>query len=126
MENIRTRERWMDWVNLVLGIWLFGMPFFGYMPLNSSAAVNGYLFGSVLTVISVAALVREQSWEEWLNFAIGLWLLAAPFVLGFTHLSFALWNSVIIGLFIVADALWAAMTLPREPGKRHRHHPTHA
>lgn len=116
----------MDWVNLVLGVWLFGMPFFGYMPQGSSAAMNGYLFGSVITVISVAAVVREQSWEEWLNFAIGLWLLAAPFVLGFTANAFAMWNSVIIGLIIVADALWAALTVPDEAHEPGGHHPTHA
>lgn len=116
----------MDWVNLALGLWLFAMPFFGYMPLASSAAVNGYLFGSIITVISVAALVREQSWEEWLNFAIGIWLLAAPFALGFTGNAFAMWNSLIIGLIIVGDALWAALTVPSQSHEPGGHHPTHA
>lgn len=108
--------RWQDWLNLALGAWLFVMPFFGVVPMASPAAVNGFFFGSVIAVISVAALVKEQPWEEWVNGVIGLWLIAAPFVLGFTLGGVAMWSSVIIGLFIVGDALWAALTTrPADP-----------
>lgn len=124
MEVIVNRQRWMDWVNLVLGVWLFVMPFFGYVPLSSSGAMNSYLFGSFLIVISVSAIVREQLWEEWLNFAIGIWLIAAPFTLGFTASgAFVTWNSIIIGLIIAADALLAALTARHESDG---HHPSRA
>jgi hypothetical protein len=109
MEATRNK-RWQDWLNLALGAWLFVMPFFGVVHLGSAAGMNVILFGSVIAVISVAALVREQSWEEWINVAIGLWLIVAPFVLGFTLGGVAMWSSVIIGLFIAGDALWAALT----------------
>jgi hypothetical protein len=117
-----TRSRWQDWVNLVLGAWLFLMPFFGYMPMESAAALNGFLFGSVIIVISVAVLTKFFAWEEWISFAIGLWLIAAPFIFGYAA-GLLMWNSVVIGLFIAGDALWSVVYNSRQPGG---HHPTHA
>jgi general stress protein CsbA len=111
MEEPEIRSmRWQDWVTLILGLWLFVMPFVGLLPIESMAAANGYIFGAVIAAVSAVALFWEQRWEEWVDVVLGLWLIAAPFVLGFTHDSMAMWSSMIIGLFIAADALWAALT----------------
>ena len=118
-----TRSRWLDRVNLALGAWLLVMPFFGLMPLDSPAAINGYLFGVIIAGVSVAALVREKAWEEWSSFAIGLWLMFAPFVLDFASGDLVMWNSIVIGLFIAGDTLWRVAFSPRESGG---HHPSHA
>lgn len=47
-----------------------------------------------------------------------LWLIAAPFVLGFSSQAGPLWNHIVIGLVVAGDALWAAWPRPRE----HAHH----
>ena len=120
---LETRSRWQDWINLGLGAWLFLMPFFGYVPMDSAAGMNSVLFGSTIMVISVAVLTKFFSWEEWISFAIGLWLVAAPFVFGFATGSLAMWNSVVIGLFIAGDALWSVFYNTHQHGG---HHPTHA
>ena len=36
-------------------------------------------------VLSLAALIAFADWEEWAALAMGLWLLASPWVLGFPH-----------------------------------------
>jgi hypothetical protein len=120
---LETRSRWQDWINLVLGAWLFLMPFFGYVPMDSAAGMNSVLFGSVIMVISVAVLTKFFSWEEWISFAIGLWLIAAPFLFGFATGGLGMWNSIIIGLFIAGDALWGVVSNARKPSG---HHPSHA
>lgn len=73
------------------------------------AAWNSYVSGVVVAILALAAIARPQLWEEWVNFVIGLWLIAAPFVLAFADQAEATWNHVIIGGLIGADALWAAL-----------------
>jgi hypothetical protein len=53
---------------------------------------------------------RNMRWQDWVTLILGLWLVVAPFVLGFTLGGVAMWSSVIIGLFVAGDALWAALT----------------
>jgi SPW repeat-containing protein len=57
--------------------WMLSLP-----PLAAwTLSIVGY---GILTV-SVAALVAEADWEPRVNFALGIVLLAAPWVLGFAH-----------------------------------------
>lgn len=105
--------RWQDWVNLCLGIWLFLAPAFSLAPSGSGLiAWNGYIFGAAVAVFAVWALAQPQSWEEWLNLIIGLWLIAAPFVLAFSSDTGATWNHIIVGVLVSGDALWA-MSAPQ-------------
>ena len=104
--------RWQDWYNLCLGAWLVAAPMLGVGPLTGPSAWNGYLAGSLVALLSFRALVKPEKWEEWINFAIGLWIIAAPFLLGFTNVPDALWNHLAVGALIVIDALWAARQRP--------------
>lgn len=106
---------WQDWVNLVLGVWLFLAPWFG-LGESQPAAWNSWIFGLAIAVLAIGAISQPQKWEEWTNLAIGVWLILAPFVLGFSGETGALWNHVIIGVLVGADALWAM----REPVHRDR------
>ena len=40
---METPGRWQDWLNLVLGIWLFFTPFFYQLSTLNAAAWNAYL-----------------------------------------------------------------------------------
>ena len=46
---------------------------------------------------------------SWTNFALGLWLAGAPFVLLYSGTSAALWEDVIVGFLIAAFALLLAV-----------------
>lgn len=102
---------WQDWVNLVLGVWLFIAPFFGIGALNESAVWNSYVAGIAIVVFAWASLARPQRWKEWINLLIGVWLIIAPFALGYTDQPAAMWNHIIVGLLVGADALWAMSSL---------------
>jgi len=41
----------------------------------------------------------------WLNVLAGVWLILAPFVLGFSNSASALWNSVIVGAVVIIFSL---------------------
>ena len=95
---------------LVPGIWFTFSPFMlGYPDPTGIAAINSHVFGAIVTVLATAALMRPRMWEEWVNLALGLWLIAAPFVLGFGADRVAAINHILFGILITADALWALM-----------------
>lgn len=106
------RKAWQDWVNLALGIWLFLSPWLGLAE-TQSAAWNAWIFGVVVAALAIAALSIPQKWEEWTNAVVGLWLIIAPFALGFSAEAAAVWNHVIVGVVVAADALWAGLALRR-------------
>lgn len=113
-----TRGRWQDWVNLILAIWLFFAPAFNLAPSTTGViAWNGYIFGVAVAVFAIWALAQPHRWEEWINLVFGVWLIIAPFVLGFTDHTGSMWNHIIVGVIIGADAIWA-MALPAPPTQR--------
>lgn len=109
---------WQDWVNVVLGVWLFIAPFFGIGAGDPAAVWNSYIMGLAVALIALAAVSEPRKWEEWTNLIIGVWLIIAPFVLGFTEQQGATWNQIIVGILVAADAAWAMQM----PVYRVRHH----
>lgn len=107
------KQRWQDWVNLVLGVWLFLSPWFG-IGVGAGAAWNSWIFGAVIAVMSVWALSNPQRWEEWVNLVVGVWVLIAPFVLLFTAQTGATWNHIIVGIVVAVDAIWAMAKRPEQ------------
>ena len=105
------KQRWQDWVSLILGIWLFLAPFFG-IGVTEPAAWNAWIFGAIVAVMSAWALARPQIWEEWVNLAVGVWILVSPFVLAFTAQNAATWNHIIVGLIVAIDAVWVMSQRP--------------
>ena len=47
---------------------------------------------------------------SWINLILGLWLIAAPFFLGYTATAVALWEAVIIGVAIASIALYQVVS----------------
>ena len=106
-----TRSFWQDWANLALGVWLFAAPWIlGYSPVGA-AAWNSWIFGILITAVSLAAVILFAPWEEWVNIAAAVWLLVAPWALGFAsaQTAAALWTHVITGLLVGGLALWDAL-----------------
>ncbi|MFZ5589994.1 MAG: SPW repeat domain-containing protein [Pseudomonadota bacterium] len=68
---METKQRWQDWINLILGLWLLVAPFLGVGLHADAAAWNSYIFGAIIALLSAAALGKPQAWEEWTNLVIG-------------------------------------------------------
>ena len=69
--------------------------------------------GAVLGGVAFAAFTRMRAWEEWIGLVVGLWVLIAPWLLGFAGVSSALWTHLLIGLLV---AILAALELWRMHG----------
>ena len=113
----QSTERWRDWVMLVLGAWLFLSPWIlGFatgVPVGAeavagptAAAWNAWIVGVVVAVLAIWAIAMFAEWQDWLNGILGVWLIIAPWVLGFGGLAAAAWNHVIVGLLVLVLAAW--------------------
>lgn len=103
----KNANHWQDWGNLTLAAWLFISPWvLGYAVGADAAAVNAWIFGVIVASMAGAALMRARPWEEWVNMAIGAWLVISPWVLGFSGRGGAAWNAVIVGFLVLVLAAW--------------------
>lgn len=109
---MESKERWQDWAALALGAWLFAAPFFvPYGPLTGLAAWNAYIVGAAVIASAVWGLWSPKKWQESVNLALGLWLMLAPFPLGFhAGLETAAWSQIVVGVLLVIGAIWALAT----------------
>ncbi|MCL4425773.1 MAG: SPW repeat protein [Firmicutes bacterium] len=44
-------------------------------------------------------------WQHWVNLILGIWLIIAPFVLGYGK-SAGAWNDVLVGIVVAIVAYW--------------------
>lgn len=115
-----TEKRWQDRLTFALGLWLFMSPIITNPPVKLDL-VTGHssLMGLAVMFIAAAAIYRYKPWEEWLETVFGAWLVIAPFVLGFTDMTLATINHIVVGVIIAVDSAWMAMKYPRSG------HPAH-
>jgi len=114
------KEAVLDIYNLAVGVFLLLSPW--VLALSHQAArIDVLAIGVLLMAVSAAALVAFATWEEWINLLLGLWLVASPWLLGFTqtraaHLSI---GAGLLIAYLAALELWLlyeARTAPREAG----------
>jgi hypothetical protein len=109
--NEKLSSQWQDAGNLLLGAWLLTSPWVLSYAGETAPAWNAHVVGAIIAVAAVAALVAFQKWEEWVNAALAAWLIVSPYLLGFTTLTYALWNQMIVGVLVGGLAIWAALTV---------------
>lgn len=97
------RKTPLDLYMLAIGLFLLISPWL-YAFAQEPARVNNWLIGAALVVASAAALLVFGRWQEWLVVALGLWLLAAPWALGYAHTA-AMHVSIFAGLVVTYLAL---------------------
>ena len=104
----------LDFYTAAFGLVLFVSPWlFAYV--NNDARLDLWVSGAAITAISVVAVVAFSNWEEWLKVLIGFWLIASPWVLGFTHTR-AMHLSIGLGAMVAFMAfleLWIANYEPQ-------------
>lgn len=119
LRNWRDLHRhWEDWANMAIGLALALSPWFAQFADLQDATVSAVLAGLVLLIFAQLALARLEVWEEWVNLVLGLWLVAAPWVLGFGDRPEAAWTHIVLGALA---AILAATELIEEFAGRSRH-----
>jgi len=97
------RESIIDIYQLVLGLFLLAAPWL-FAFSRTTSRIEAWATGAAIVASSLAATVVFSKWEEWFNAALGLWLIAAPWLLGFTQTS-GMHVSIGVGLALTYLAL---------------------
>ena len=100
-------ESVLDLYNLLLAVILFGAPAF-LAHAGRAAELDLAITAAAVIILSIAAIIAFSVWEEWVNMALGLWLVASPWILGFAHtraMHFAIGFGIAIA-FLTALDLW--------------------
>ena len=106
---------WKDMICMMAGLWLWISPFvlhFKFADAAADASVAGVLIGSTATMV----IATQKAWGEWVNMILGVWLIASPWLLGFSDRPVAFGNMVISGAVIALFSLWS---LARRPAPQH-------
>lgn len=103
-----TMRRWVDWVNVGLGVWLIVSPWLltaaaGYTPADWSS----WSVGAAIVTVAFFAMYKSAVWGDAVGVMLGAWLIASPWLLGFASASASAANAVIIGMLVICYALWA-------------------
>jgi hypothetical protein len=102
------RNRWQDWINAIIGLWLIVAPsIMGQVGANEYAipgiSTNVMGIGVVLLAMCLWALARPAaSAPEWISIVCGAWLVVTPWALGFAGM---------MGPETIADCVLGAVVL---------------
>lgn len=105
-----------DWLGIALGAWLLVSPWaLGYSD-QSAASMNALFLGCILIFLELLNLDVHEDLEERLDMAAGVWLIAAPFILGFSPVFAAAANAMAVGALTIAFAAWALVPTDEKGG----------
>jgi hypothetical protein len=104
-------KRWRDWVIGLLGLWLVVSPrVLHFAGIHMDAIWSTWVVGAAIILVCVGSRFVVEMWSPWqdgTNAALGLWLIASPWVIGFAGDVTARTNSIIVGFLVAVLALWA-------------------
>jgi hypothetical protein len=114
--GVTAATKWQHWASFALGLWLAVSPWvLGYAHLEAATA-NAAFLGLALALGSHFEVSFDGTSAEWFNMAAGLWLVLAPFLLGYSGHIEVTANSIAVGTGVAALAS-SALSLEREVGK---------
>lgn len=115
--NLSTHRRWEDWVQVGLGILLIISPWLVQQGTGSQSVIlNCVVVGLAVGCLAGLELAVLGTWEEWLEGALGLWMIAAPWALGY-NAEFGVLTATHVALGGVIVVL-AGLELWQDTGRR--------
>lgn len=108
------RSRWVDWANLILGIWLFISPWILHLAVPGAASPGNFWWaGGAIIIFALWALTAPWArWTEWINGILAIWLFISPWVLGFADVPRAGWDAWAVGVVVFILA-WTGLAVAR-------------
>ena len=94
-----------DYISLICAVVLFFSPWLFGFSSDDTASRTAWISAIVIGVITIAAIVQFAEWEEWVAMILGLWLIVAPWICGFSGLSHAVTTFVVLGLIIAVASI---------------------
>jgi len=125
----KTHRTWEDWLGMVLGVLIVLSPWF---PMQADREVvdaersfiilNAFTVGILVFGLAQLEYVALQRWEEVAEIVLGVWLIASPYIFGYSGdglLRF--WHSSLGGLVVLLATLqlWQDWELSEQDLAKH-------
>jgi hypothetical protein len=112
VDDVRKTVSTLSGVNIIAGIWLFISPFILGFSGVGTALWNALIIGVAITIMALVRVTNPLQYEgvSWMNFVLGIWLVISPFILAYSWVGVALWNSIIVGAIVLVLAAISAKT----------------
>ncbi|RMD89449.1 MAG: hypothetical protein D6811_12230 [Alphaproteobacteria bacterium] len=99
---------WQDGATFILGLWLIVSPWIVGFADVTAAFWNAIVLGIAIAAFSLVAFAWYREWEDWIDGALGLWLVISPWALGFAAASYAaMVNAVVVGVIAMVLVGWS-------------------
>ena len=111
IKEVKTQVYTASGTNILAGLWLILAPFALDYSDVSAALWNDVVIGIGIAILAMFRVGNPLQYEgiSWTNFVLGGWLVFAPFALGYSDVTNALWNDIIVGLVVLSLAAWSAI-----------------
>jgi len=103
-------KHWQDVVSVLVGVWLIASPWLLGIHGHVAAIGNFVFLGACLIGFALTEMFLPESWEEWSELVIGLWLLGSPWILEFKDVQPAFQNAIGCGILVTVLAIWVLGT----------------
>jgi SPW repeat len=102
--SLKEHHSWEDWLGVGLGAILMASPWLFGGATEPVVTISAVFLGILVMVLATMEFMDRQYWEETLEMAAGVWILACPFIYGYlgSSLSYA---HLAIGTVIAALAV---------------------
>jgi len=87
-------------LDALAGVWLFASAFL--LSHDQISFINNVTCGGIVAILAFGPFAH--AWLAWLPLAIGGWVVASPFVLGFAGDAAVMWNNVLTGALMLVIA----------------------
>ena len=104
---------WEDWFGMLLGVLIVVSPWFPMQPANevmtadrSTMILNTFVVGMLVFGLAQLEYVALQRWEEVAEIVLGLWLIASPWIFGYSGDAFLpAWHAILGAVVALLGAL---------------------
>ena len=105
-------RHWQDVMSVLVGLWLIASPWALGLDAHTSLPAFGtfVVIGIALVACSVTEFFIHESWEEYSELYLAVWLIASPWVQEYKTLTVARDNAVACGLLVLVMAVWVLAT----------------
>ena len=125
---VRKHQSWEDWLGMLLGVLIEVSPWFPFSShdvMNAERGtmiLNTFVVGMLVFGLGQLEYVALQRWEEVGEIALGLWLIASPFILGYSgDEALRVWH-IVLGTIVAllgALQLWQDWRLSEQELGKH-------
>jgi peptidoglycan/LPS O-acetylase OafA/YrhL len=108
-----THRPWEDWFGMLLGVLIVVSPWFpmqaGRDVVDSERSImilNTFVIGMLVFGLAQLEYVALQRWEEVAAIVLGCWLIASPFLFGYSgDTMLQVWHGILGALVVLLGAL---------------------